>query len=186
MSAFWDLPLEGGRHSFQGGAFMAEVSKWEVVDMTLPEGSNIILAQSHFIKTVEDVYETLVTASPLLEFGIAFCEASGPCLIRYDGNADDLIQKAVENAERLGAGHSLVILLRKGYPINVLNQLKAVQEVCRIYAATANPLQVLVFETHQGRGIAGVIDGFASKGIETEEDVVDRKVLLREVISYKR
>ena len=98
----------------------------------------------------------------------------------------DLVQKAVENAERLGAGHSLVILLRKGYPINVLNQLKAVQEICRIYAATANPLQVLIFETHQGRGIAGVIDGFASKGIETEEDVVDRKVLLREVIGYKR
>lgn len=165
---------------------MGEVRKWEMVDMTFPEGSNVILAQSHFIKTVEDVYEALVTSSPLLEFGIAFCEASGPCLIRYDGNADDLIQKAVENAERLSAGHSLVILLRKGYPINVLNRIKAVQEVCRIYAATANPLQVLVFETDQGRGIAGVVDGFASRGIETTEDVLERSKLLREVIGYKR
>ena len=127
-----------------------------------------------------------MTAAPGIEFGIAFCEASGPCLIRYDGNADDLIQKAVENAERLSAGHSLVILLRKGYPINVLNRIKAVQEVCRIYAATANPLQVLVFETDQGRGIAGVVDGFASRGIETTEDVLERSKLLREVIGYKR
>ncbi|QTX31450.1 adenosine-specific kinase [Aminithiophilus ramosus] len=165
---------------------MAEVRKWEVVDMTLPEGSNIILAHSHFIKTVEDVYEALVTSSPLLEFGIAFCEASGPCLIRYDGNAEELIQKAVENAERLAAGHTLVVLIRKGYPVNVLDRIKAVQEVCRVYAATANPLQVLVFETNQGRGIAGVVDGFPSKGIETAEDVVDRKTLLREVIGYKR
>ncbi|MDD4365164.1 MAG: adenosine-specific kinase [Synergistales bacterium] len=165
---------------------MAEIRKWEIVDMTFPEGSNIILAHSHFIKTVEDVYEALVTSSPVVEFGIAFCEASGPCLIRYDGNADDLIQKAVENAERLSAGHTLVILLRKGYPINVLDRIRNVQEVCRIYAATANPLQVLVFETNQGRGVAGVVDGFSSAGVETEEDIVDRKTLLREVIGYKR
>jgi hypothetical protein len=127
-----------------------------------------------------------VTASPSLEFGIAFCEASGVCLIRKDGNAEDLVDAAVETAERIAAGHVFVILLRNGYPINVLNRIKNVQEVCRIFAATANPLQVVVAETSQGRGVVGVVDGFVPKGVEAEEDVEDRKGLLRDIIGYKR
>ena len=134
---------------------MSELVKWELVDMELPEECNIILGHSHFIKTVEDLYEALVTASPTLEFGIAFCEASGPCLIRWDGNAEDLIDVAIRNAQRISAGHTFVILLRKGFPINVLDRIKNVQEVCRVYAATANPIQVLTFETNLGRGVAG-------------------------------
>jgi hypothetical protein len=160
--------------------------KWQIVQLEIPEGCNIILGQSHFIKTVEDIYEALVTSAPALEFGIAFCESSGPCLVRHDGNAKDLVDVAIENAKKLSAGHAFVVLLRKGYPINVLNALKGVQEVCRIFAATANPLQVLVFETEQGRGIAGVVDGFATKGVESEADIKDRKNLLRKVIGYKR
>ena len=142
---------------------MSELVKWELVDMELPEECNIILGHSHFIKTVEDLYEALVTASPTLEFGIAFCEASGPCLIRWDGNAKDLIDVAIRNAQKISAGHTFVILLRKGFPINVLDRIKNVQEVCCVYAATANPIQVLVFETNLGRGVAGVVDGDASK-----------------------
>ncbi|SIN64012.1 hypothetical protein SAMN05444368_0523 [Acetomicrobium flavidum] len=165
---------------------MSEQIRWEIVDMEMPEECNIIVGHSHFIKTVEDLYEALVTASPVLEFGIAFCEASGPCLIRYDGNAKDLIDAAVRNAQKISAGHTFVILLRKGYPINVLNRIKAVQEVCSIYAATANPLQLLVFETDMGRGVAGVVDGYASKGVEEESHIAERKSLLRDIIGYKR
>ncbi|HOO64748.1 MAG TPA: adenosine-specific kinase [Synergistaceae bacterium] len=165
---------------------MAEIQKWFVEQLEFPEDCNIILGQSHFIKTVEDLYEALVTSSPTLEFGIAFCEASGPCLIRYDGNSDDLVALAVKNAEKISAGHLFVILLRNGYPINVMPRIKAVQEVCRIFAATANPLQVLVAETDQGRGVAGVVDGFSSKGIEKEEHIEERKTLLRKIIGYKR
>ncbi len=162
------------------------IKGWSVEQMDIPEGCNLILGQSHFIKTVEDLYEALVTAGPHLEFGIAFCEASGPCLVRRDGNAPDLVETAVANAMKLRTGHTFVILLRNGYPINVLDRIKTVQEICRIDAATANPLQVIVCETDQGRGIAGVVDGFASKGVETEEDVTDRRHLLRNIIGYKR
>lgn len=165
---------------------MAEIKKWDVVPMTIPEECNIIVGHSHFIKTVEDMYEALVTSSPTLEFGLAFCEASGPCLIRFDGNAKDLIDVAVDNADRISAGHTFVVLLRKGYPINVLDRIKGVQEVCRVYAATANPIQILVAETDQGRGVAGVVDGFPSKGIETAGDIADRKKLLADIIGYKR
>ena len=154
--------------------------------LQFPTDTNIILGQSHFIKTVEDLYEALVTSSPSLEFGIAFCEASGPCLIRRDGNAPDLVQAAVQNAMQLRSGHTFIILLRHGYPINVLDRIKAVQEVCRIDAATANPLQVIGVETDQGRGVVGVVDGFASRGVEGNEDEEDRKKLLREIIGYKR
>lgn len=164
----------------------ATIKGWYAEQMDIPEECNLILGQSHFIKSVEDLYEALVTASPQLEFGIAFCEASGPCLIRKDGNAPDLVESAVANAMKLRTGHTFVILLRKGYPINVLDRIKAVQEVCRIDAATANPLQVIVAETNQGRGVVGVVDGFISKGVETEADIADRRGLLRNIIGYKR
>jgi len=165
---------------------MAEIRTWFVEQLEFPENCNIILGQSHFIKTVEDIYEALATSSPTLEFGIAFCEASGPCLIRYDGNAEDLVQLAVRNAEKISAGHVFIVLLRKGYPINVMERIRNVQEVCRIFAATANPLQVLIAETDQGRGVAGVVDGFSSKGVENSEDIEERKNLLRKIIGYKR
>ncbi len=162
------------------------IQAWHVEQLEFPEECNIIVGQSHFIKTVEDLYEALITSSPTLEFGIAFCEASGPCLIRHDGNARDLEDLAVKNAEKIAAGHVFVVLLRKGYPINVLQRIQNVQEVCRIFAATANPLQVLVAETDQGRGVVGVVDGFASKGVEDESAVQERKNLLRHIIGYKR
>lgn len=160
--------------------------KMEIVSLSFPEGCNVILGQSHFIKTVEDLYEILVTSSPSLDFGVAFCEASGDCLIRWDGNSDELVDLAIKNAELIGAGHSFIVVMKKGYPINVLNNIKNCQEVCRIFAATANPLQVIIVETEQGRGIAGVIDGFHIKGIETEEEIKARRYLLREIIGYKR
>lgn len=165
---------------------MSAVKGWQVERMEIPEGCNIILGQSHFIKTVEDLFEALVTSSPGLQFGIAFCEASEPCLIRRDGNSPDLVEAAVRNALALSAGHAFVVLIRNGYPINVLNRIKEVQEVCGIFAATANPLEVLVFETEQGRGIAGVVDGFSSRGVEEESHVESRKNLLRNIIGYKR
>ncbi|HOV28811.1 MAG TPA: adenosine-specific kinase [Synergistales bacterium] len=165
---------------------MSAVKGWQVERMEIPEGCNIILGQSHFIKTVEDLFEALVTSSPGLQFGIAFCEASEPCLIRRDGNSPDLVEAAVRNALALSAGHAFVVLIRNGYPINVLNRIKEVQEVCGIFAATANPLEVLVFETEQGRGIAGVVDGFSSRGVEEESHVEARKNLLRNIIGYKR
>ncbi len=165
---------------------MAEIRTWFVEQLEFPEDCNIILGQSHFIKTVEDIYEALATSSPTLEFGIAFCEASGPCLIRHDGNAEDLVQLAVRNAEKISAGHVFIVHLRKGYPINVMERIKNVQEVCRIFAATANPLQVLIAETDQGRGVAGVVDGFSSKGVENSKDIEERKNLLRKIIGYKR
>ena len=163
---------------------MAEALRWSVESLEIPEGCNLVLGQSHFIKTVEDLYEALVTSSPSLEFGIAFCEASGDCLVRRDGNAPDLVEAAVANATRIDAGHVFVVLLRNGYPINVLDRIKGVQEVCRIFAATANPLQVLVAQTDQGRGILGVVDGFASRGVESEDDKAKRSKLLR-MIGYK-
>ncbi len=165
---------------------MSEIKGWQVVKMEIPEECNIILGQSHFIKTVEDLFEALVTSSPSLQFGIAFCEASEPCLIRHDGNSPDLVDAAVRNAQALSAGHAFVVLIRNGYPINVLDRIKGVQEVCGIFAATANPLEVLIFGTGQGRGIAGVVDGFSSRGVEEDTHVAARKRLLRSIIGYKR
>ena len=149
-----------------------------------PEELNMILGMSHFIKTVEDLYEALVTAVPGIQFGLAFCEASGPALVRYSGTNDELVELAKKNALALSAGHSFIIFLRDVYPINVLNAIKMVPEVCRIFCATANPTQVIIAGTEQGRGILGVIDGFASKGIEGEDDIAERKNLLR-MIGYK-
>ena len=165
---------------------MAEIKRWHVEQLEFPENCNVIVGQSHFIKTVEDLFEALVTSSPSLLFGIAFCEASGDCLIRHDGNDAALVEIAVENAKRINAGHVFVILLQNGYPINVLNRIKEVQEVCHIFAATANPLQVLVAETEQGRGVVGVVDGFSTRGVEDAEGAAWRKNLLRAFIGYKR
>lgn len=165
---------------------MAENLNIGIVQVDIPEEANVIVGQSHFIKTVEDLYEAMVTAAPCLEFGIAFCEASGDCLIRHDGNNAEMEQAAVENAKKINAGHVFVITMRKGYPINVLNRIKDTQEVCRIFAATANPLQLLVAESDQGRGVMGVIDGFPTKGVEDGEGQAWRKMLLRDIIGYKR
>ena len=156
----------------------------EIIEVPVPEGLNAILGQSHFIKTVEDIYEALINAVPSIRFGVAFCESSGPCLVRTEGNEAELKSLATRTALQIGAGHSFIIFMRNAYPINVLDKVKAVPEVCNIYAATANPFQVIVALTEQGRGILGVIDGFASKGIETERDVAERKAFLRK-ISYK-
>jgi len=149
-----------------------------------PEDVNLILGQAHFIKTVEDVHEALAGASPRLQFGLAFCESSGPRLVRRSGNAPELVDLATRAAQAIGAGHAFVVFLREGYPVNVLNQVKAVPEVCRVFCATANPVQVVVAETEQGRGILGVIDGCTPLGVEREEDVRERKELLRR-IGYK-
>ncbi len=144
-----------------------------------PESVNVILGQSHFIKTVEDLHEALVGAVPGLQFGLAFCEASGPCLVRASGTSPELVDLAKKNALALSAGHAFIIFLGNAFPINVLNAIKAVPEVCHIYCATANPVEVILAETDQGRGILGVIDGERTKGVETEQDVADRKSLLR-------
>ena len=144
-----------------------------------PEELNFILGQSHFIKTVEDLHEAVVQASSTIKFGIAFCESSGPRLVRWSGNDQELIDLAVKNARAIGAGHSFLILLREGFPINVLNAVKMVPEVCRIYCATANPVEVVVGETEQGRAILGVVDGGSPLGVEDEEDIVERKAMLR-------
>ena len=149
-----------------------------------PEDLNFILGQAHFIKTVEDLYEALVGSSPHLRFGIAFCESSGPRLVRRAGNDDELVELATRNALAIGAGHSFIVFLREGFPVNVLNQVKAVPEVCRIFCATANPVEVVIGETLQGRAILGVVDGLTPVGVETEADVQDRKDLLR-AIGYK-
>ena len=149
-----------------------------------PEQLNFILGQSHFIKTVEDLYEAIVNTVPGAKFGLAFCEASDVCLVRHAGTDDELTALARENAMRLGAGHSFIIFMRDMFPVNVLNTIKTVPEVCRIFCATANPVEVIVAETELGRGIMGVIDGFASRGIEGEEDIARRKSFLR-AIGYK-
>jgi adenosine/AMP kinase len=155
------------------------------IRLSVPENANIIVGQSHFIKTVEDLYEVVTTGCPHSKFGVAFCEASGPCLIRVDGNDEELKKAAVENAVSLSAGHTFVILLRDAFPINVLNAVKACPEVCSIYCATANPLEVIVAETGQGRGVLGVVDGFSPKGVETDTDSKARREFLRK-IGYKR
>jgi len=150
-----------------------------------PEALNFILGQTHFIKTVEDVYDALVTAVPGIKFGMAFCEASGPCLVRHTGTDDKLEDLAVKNAEAIGAGHSFIVFLRDSFPVNVLPALRNVAEVCGIYCATANPTTVVVAEDETGRGIMGVIDGEKPKGVETEKDQAERTGFLR-TIGYRK
>lgn len=156
-----------------------------VVQIEKPEVVNVILGQSHFVKTVEDLHETLVGAVPGIKFGLAFCESSGPALVRASGTDGELVELAKRNALALSAGHSFIIFLGEGfYPVNVLNAVKMVPEVCHLFCATANPVEVVMAETEQGRGVLGVVDGVRTKGIETEEDVTQRKNLLR-MIGYK-
>ncbi|NPA04815.1 MAG: adenosine monophosphate-protein transferase [Crenarchaeota archaeon] len=157
----------------------------EVIQVPIPEGCNVIVGQAHFIKTLEDIYEALVSSVPGIKFGLAFCEASGKRLIRYEGNDKELVEKAIEAAKKIAAGHIFIIYLRNAWPINVLNALKHVPEVVRILAATANPLQVIVAETDQGRGVIGVVDGYTPLGVETEKDIEERRRFLRE-IGYKK
>ncbi len=158
----------------------------KTVPLNIPEGANIILGQSHFIKTVEDLYEALITSAMGIRFGIAFSEASGPCLIRTEGNDEELVRAAAENQQALAAGHTFNIVMKNAFPISVLNAVKQCQEVCRIFCATANPVEVVVAKTDQGCGVLGVIDGFAPKGIEGEKDRQDRSDLLRKIIGYKK
>lgn len=157
----------------------------KVVKIEKPDDLNFILGHSHFIKTVEDVYEAMVNAVPGARFGVAFCEASGPCLVRYTGTDDELVELAQKNACNIAAGHSFIVFMKGMFPVNVLNAIKQVPEVCRVFCATANPVEVIIAETEQGRGIIGVIDGFASKGIETDDDIQARKTLLRK-FGYKQ
>lgn len=150
-----------------------------------PEDINFVFGQSHFIKTVEDIHEMLVSSVPGIKFGLAFCEASGPCLVRWSGNDEALIDLATENAMRIGAGHSFILFLGEGFfPINILNNLKSIPEVVNFFCATANPTDVVLLQTEQGRAVLGVVDGFSPKGIETEEDIATRKRFLR-MIGYK-
>ncbi|MGB9676268.1 MAG: adenosine-specific kinase [Candidatus Bathyarchaeales archaeon] len=158
--------------------------EFRTVKIDVPEGCNVILGMAHFIKTVEDLYEAMVNAVPNVKFGIGFCESSGPCLVRHEGNDEELRQLAAKKAYEIACGHSFIIFMKNAYPINVLDKIKRVPEVCTIYAATANPLEVIIAETEQGRGIIGVIDGSKSKGIEGENDIKARKDFLRK-IGYK-
>lgn len=157
---------------------------FEAVQIAKPDDLNVIIGQAHFIKTVDDLHEALVGTSPSLRFGIAFNEASGPRLVRRSGNDDALVELAVQNALAIGAGHTFVVFLENGYPLNVLNAVQAVAEVCGIFCATANPVQVVVAGSDQGRGVVGVIDGGSPEGVETDQDVADRRSLLR-TIGYK-
>ena len=159
--------------------------EFESVRMQFPADANLILGQSHFIKTVEDLYEAVVGTVPQAKFGLAFNESSGPCLIRAEGNDDELRNAAIRNAQALGAGHVFVLILRDAYPINLLNVVQNVPEVCSIFCATANPVEIVVAKSDQGRGVMGVIDGSAPKGVETPADVTARKEFLRK-IGYKR
>jgi uncharacterized protein len=156
----------------------------KIIAIEKPEDMNFILGHSHFIKTVEDVYEAIVQTNPAMKFGIAFCEASGPALIRWVGTDQDLIDLAVANASAIGAGHSFIVFMQNGFPINILNAIKLVPEVTRIFCATANPTQVIVAQTDQGRAILGVVDGESPKGVEGDEDIAKRKQFLR-MIGYK-
>lgn len=157
---------------------------WDVVSVEKPDGLNVVIGQAHFIKTVEDLHEALVGVSPSLRFGLAFCEASGPRLVRRSGNDHELVELAARNALAIAAGHCFVIFLREGFPLNVLNPIKVVPEVCSIYCATANPVDVVLSVTPRGRGIAAVIDGEPPLDVETGQDMIDRRNLLRE-IGYK-
>jgi len=156
----------------------------KTVSIEKPDDMNFILGQAHFIKTVEDIYEAIVSTNPNMKFGVGFCESSGPALVRYVGNDESLIELAKKNALSIGAGHSFIIFMQGGYPINILNVIKSLPEVAAIYCATANPVEVVIAETEQGRGILGVIDGLKTRGIETEEDIKVRKEFLRK-IGYK-
>jgi adenosine/AMP kinase len=157
----------------------------KLVPLEIPDNGNLILGQSHFIKTVEDIYEAIVNTVPQIKFGVAFNEASGPCLTRVEGNDDALKLLAAKNATALAAGHIFVVVMRDGYPINVLGRIKDVPEVCSIFCATANPVQAVVAESEQGRGVLGVIDGLPPKSVETADDAEKRKAFLR-MIGYKR
>ncbi|MDZ7291657.1 MAG: adenosine-specific kinase [candidate division KSB1 bacterium] len=161
-----------------------KVQEIKTVRIEKPESMNFILGQAHFIKTVEDIHEALVGAVPGIKFGVAFCESSGPCLVRWSGTDEQCLELARKNAQAIGAGHSFIIFLGNVFPINVLNAVKNVPEVCRIYCATANPVDVLLVETAQGRGIIGVVDGSSPLGVEGENEIVERKGLLRK-FGYK-
>jgi adenosine/AMP kinase len=158
--------------------------EFKTVRVEAREGCNVILGMAHFIKTVEDLYEALVNAVPNIKFGLGFCESSGPCLVRHEGTDEELRQLAAKKALEIGCGHCFIMFLKNAYPINVLDKVKTVPEVCTIYAATANPLEIIITETQQGRGIIGVVDGSKSKGIETQKDIKKRKDFLRK-IGYK-
>jgi adenosine/AMP kinase len=149
-----------------------------------PKDCNTILGMAHFIKTAEDLYEALVNSVPNIQFGVGFCESSGPCLVRHEGNDPELRRLVAEKAFEIACGHSFLVFIKNAYPLNVLDKIKKVPEVCTVYAATANPLEVLIAETSQGRGIVGVVDGLKSKGIETDKDVAERRQFLRK-IGYK-
>jgi adenosine/AMP kinase len=179
-------PAKIGKQPFRMDQIIREVGMdLSTVRLDFPEDGNIILGQTHFIKSVEDLYEIMVTQVPSSRFGLAFCEASGVCLIRSDGNDPELIDCAVANMQKVAAGHAFLIVLKEAFPINVLNAVKACPEVCQVFCATANPVEVLIAETDQGRGIMGVIDGFPPKGVEQEKDKTYRKEFLRK-IGYKR
>lgn len=156
----------------------------KIVRIEKPEATNFILGQSHFIKTVEDIHEAIVQTNPGMKFGLGFCESSGPALVRWTGNDPSLIELAKKNAMNLSCGHCFIVFMENGFPVNILNAIKAIPEVCNIYCATANPVEVIIAETEQGRGILGVIDGVKTKGIETDEDIAKRKQFLR-TIGYK-
>jgi adenosine/AMP kinase len=158
--------------------------EFKSVKIEPPEDCNVILGMAHFIKAVEDLYEALANAVPNIRFGIGFCESSGPCLVRHEGNDDELRKLAAKNAFDISCGHSFIIFIKNAYPLNVIDKIRQVPEVCLIHAATANPLEIIIAETEQGRGIVGVIDGYKSKGIEKDKDIRARKEFLRK-IGYK-
>jgi adenosine/AMP kinase len=155
-----------------------------LVQVEVPDGTNVIIGQSHFIKTTEDIHEVLVSSVPGIQFGLAFCESSGPRLVRIEGNSEELKKLATKNALEIGAGHSFIIYIKGAFPINVLNALKNLGEVCQIFCATANPVQAIVAQSEQGRGILGIIDGGSPLGVETEQDIKERRAFLRK-IGYK-
>lgn len=159
--------------------------KLEVLTIPIPEGANVIIGRSHFIKSAEDIYEALVTSVPGIKFGLAFNEASGKRLVRYEGNDEELLRAAIDAALKVGAGHTFYLFVRNAYPINVLNKLKMVDEVVSLYVATGNPIQIIVAETSQGRTILGIVDGYTPLGVEKEEDKEERKTFLRK-IGYKK
>ncbi len=176
------IPADGS--SNLSGPTNGDMMETKIVKIEMPKDTNVIIGMSHFIKTVEDLHETLAASVPGMKFGLAFCEASQKCLVRKSGTDPELVEAAAKNALNLSCGHSFIIFLRGTFPINVLNEIKNVHEICTIHCATANPVEVIVAESSQGRGILGVIDGSASKGIETEEDIKERKEFLRK-IGYK-
>jgi hypothetical protein len=174
-----------GRLIFQPPLLEDIMIQFDSVRADFPSDTNIIIGQSHFIKTVEDLYEAVVGTVPQAKFGIAFNEASGPCLTRFDGNDDELKKIAVRNAQAIAAGHTFVLIIRNAYPINLLKAIRNVDEVCSIFCATANPIEIIVAQTEQGRGIMGVVDGSSPKGVEGDSDIAARKEMLRK-FGYKR